>query len=69
MQSTDDQRRLLAGEYLTRARDDYERAKRTRIAYAIAAREHGMTNGEIGTLLGITEAAVRALIRRNGGEV
>lgn len=67
MDSTD-QRRRLAGEYLTRARDDFERAARVRIAYAIAARRHGLTNADIGTFLGITEGAVRKLVARHGGD-
>lgn len=68
MQSID-QRKRLAGEYLTRARDDFDRAARTRIAYAIAARRHGLTNADIGTFLGVTEGAVRKLIARHGGDV
>jgi len=66
MQSTDDEKRRIAGDYLTRVRDDLERAKRTRIAYIVAARQHGMTNSSIGALLGITEARVRQLAKIGG---
>lgn len=63
-QSIDRQR--LAGDFLTRARDDFERAARTRVKYAIMARQYGLTNADIGTFLGVTEGAVRALIKRHG---
>lgn len=53
----------LAKDFLTRARDDLERAKRTRRAYIKAARVHGLTNQQIGDVLGISEARVRQLSR------
>lgn len=62
------ERQRIAGEYLTRARDDLERAARTRIYYVVQARKYGMTNEAIGALLGISESAVRALVKRYGGE-
>lgn len=65
-QSTDRQR--IAGEYLTRARDDFERAVRTRLAYVLAARRHGMTFEAIGALLGVTEGAVRSMVKRHSGD-
>lgn len=64
--SSNEELRRIAGEYLTRARDDFERAARTRINYVFTAREYGLTNADIGTFLGIGESAVRALIRRHG---
>lgn len=67
-QRTNDDRRRIAGEYLTRARDDFERAARTRLNYIFNARRYGMTYGEIGTLLGVTEAAVRSMLKRHGGD-
>ena len=67
MAQSTEQRRRIAGEYLTRARDDFEAAARTRIRYAIMAREHGLTNADIGTFLGITEGAVRHLVAKYGG--
>ena len=60
------ERRRIAGEYLTRARDDFERAARTRIVYAVNARDHGMTNAAIGAILGVGESAVRGLLKRHG---
>ena len=68
MQSTDEEKRRIAGDYLTRVRDDLERAKRTRVEYIRLAREYGLTNEAIGMLLGITETAVRALVKRHGGD-
>lgn len=65
---SNEERRRIAGEFLTRARDDFERAARTRISYALAARRYGMTNEAIGALLGIGESAVRALLKRHGGD-
>ena len=62
-----EQRRRIAGEFLLRARDDYERAKRTRLAYILNAREYGMTFREIGELLGLTEGGVRQIIARSSG--
>lgn len=67
VQSTDDIRHI-AGDFLLRARDDYDRAKRTRIAYILAAHKHGMSNVDIGALLGVSEAAVRSMIKRHGGD-
>lgn len=63
--STQD-RRQIAGEFLSRARDDFERAARTRVAYIANARRYGMTNAEIGGLLGITEGAVRYIVKHHG---
>lgn len=55
----------LAHEFLARAAEDLAKAKRTRVAYAAAAREHGLTNVEIGSSLGISEGAVRKLLKRS----
>lgn len=63
---SNEDRRRIAGEFLTRARDDFERAARTRINYVMTARRYGMTNADIGALLGVGESAVRALIKRHG---
>lgn len=56
----------IARDYLTRARDDFENAARTRIWYVVLARRYGMTNADIGAHLGLSEGAVRALIKRHG---
>jgi predicted transcriptional regulator len=68
LQSTQDDRRRIAGDYLTRVRDDFERALRSRIYYVLLAHKYGMSNVDIGALLGISEAAVRGLIKRHGGD-
>lgn len=52
----------LARVYLDRAKDDLDRAKRTRVAYAKLARKHGLTNQQIGDALDISEARVRQLL-------
>ncbi len=65
--STQD-RRLIAGEYLTRARDDFDRAARTRVEYIVNARRYGMTLADIGALLGVTEGAVRYIVKQYGGD-
>lgn len=58
-----DPKKGIARDYLERAKDDLERAKRTRIAYVKAAQLHGLTNVEIGEVLGLSEARVRQLAR------
>lgn len=64
--ATQDDRRRIAGEYLLRVRDDIERSARTRLNYIQNARTYGMTLDEIGGLLGITEGAVRYILKRGG---
>lgn len=58
-----DGRTRIALDFLARAKDDLERAKRTRVTYAKAARKHGVTNQQIGDVLGISEARVRQLLK------
>jgi len=48
--------------FLELAADDLAQAKRTRDHYARLARKYGMTNAEIGSLLGISEARVRQIV-------
>ena len=55
----------IAGSYLERVRDDLVRAQRQRKHYIHLARELGMTFGQIGYHLGITERAVRGLYERS----
>ena len=57
-----DDKKSLALDFLSRAKGDLERAKRTRVTYARAAREHGVTNQQIGDALGVTEARVRQIL-------
>lgn len=53
MSTSQEERRRIAGEYLLRARDDFDRAERVRAAYINAARAHGLTETDISNLLGI----------------
>ncbi len=57
-------RKQIAVEYLSLSREHVERSKRLRLHYVRLARENGLTYGEIGDALGVTEAAVRKLIER-----
>lgn len=47
---------------------NYREARRQRVQAVANARAVGLTNQRIGEILGITEGAVRATIRRAGGE-
>jgi len=51
---------------LDRVRDLYESSKLNRDRLMAQARRQGMTHHEIGEVLGITESAVRAAIKRAG---
>lgn len=57
-----DARKILAVQYLERVKQDLERAKRTRTAYVKAAKEHGLTNQQIGEAVGVSEGRVRQLL-------
>lgn len=57
-------RKELAITFLTLANSEYQNQRLHRPYYARIAREHGLTNQQIGEIYGITEAAVRALIKR-----
>lgn len=59
------ERKRIAAEFLTRAADDLARATIQRVRYVKLARDYGMTNADIGTFLGVSEAAVRTLVKRN----
>ena len=59
------ERRLIALDYLTRVADDLRRVASLRIAYIQNARTHGVTNQDIATALGVSESAVRALLKRH----
>jgi len=48
--------------FLELAADDLARAKRSRDHYIGLARRYGLTNADIGTALGISEARVRAIL-------
>jgi DNA-binding transcriptional regulator LsrR (DeoR family) len=57
-------RKTIARTFLRLANDDYQRVCDRRGYYARIAREHGLTNQDIADEYGITEAAVRAIIKR-----
>jgi DNA-binding NarL/FixJ family response regulator len=61
------ERRLIALDYLTRVADDLRRVAALRVSYILNARTYGATNQDIATALGISESAVRALVKRHGG--
>lgn len=56
----------IAGEFLDRARESFEKAARVRLYYILLSRKHGVSNAKIGAHLGITESAVRAMVKRHG---
>lgn len=60
------ERRRIALEYLMRVADDLDRIARLRVSYMQAARVHGVTNQDIATALGVSESAVRAMLKRHG---
>jgi DNA-binding transcriptional regulator LsrR (DeoR family) len=57
-------RREIAGTFLKLANDEYQKHRAHRGYYASIAKQHGLTNQEIADAYGITEAAVRTLIKR-----
>lgn len=59
-----DERRRIAGEYLTRARDMLEVAERDRERYVLLARQYGMSDASIAALLGVSETDVVVLAAR-----
>lgn len=61
-------RQSIAEEYLRRSAADLAEATRTRLHYVKLARGYGLTFQRIGDALGVSEAAVRQLLARNGGE-
>lgn len=57
-------RQELARTFLKLANSEYQNHRQHRGYYATIAKQHGLTNQEIADTYGITEAAVRALIKR-----
>jgi len=62
--STTSDRRELARTFLKLANSEYQKHRQHRGYYATIAKQHGLTNQEIADAYGITEAAVRTLIKR-----
>lgn len=56
----------LALTALKTCAEDYSRARQARIQVAQAARRAGLTNQQIADAYGITESAVRGLLKRAG---
>jgi len=57
-------RQVIARTFLGLANAEYQAHRTHRGYYARIAKDHGLTNQEIADVYGITEAAVRALIKR-----
>lgn len=55
-------------EFLAVLRRQQETARLSRIHYMRLARQYGATNFEIGSELGVSEAAVRAMLKRAGSD-
>lgn len=62
----DTSRQAIARTFLKLANDEYQKHRHHRGYYARIAKQHGLTNQEIADAYGITEAAVRTLIKRAG---
>ena len=56
----------LARTFLELANSEYQRHRLHRGYYARIAKEHGLTNQDIADAYGVSEAAVRGLIKRAG---
>jgi hypothetical protein len=54
----------LARNFLRLANEEYQIRLRNRGYFARIAKDHGLTNQDIADAYGMTEAAVRALIKR-----
>jgi len=65
-QETTSDRQELARTFLKLANSEYQKHRQHRGYYARIAKQHGLTNQEIADAYGITEAAVRTLIKRAG---
>jgi len=61
-------RKEIARDYLRRAQESFVLAAHNRVNYVALARQYGVTNGEIGSILGVSESAVRAMLKRHGDE-
>lgn len=60
------ERRRLSLEYLMRVADDINRIANQRVYYVQTARKYGATHQDIASALGVTEGAVRSILRRYG---
>lgn len=56
----------FAIHYLETAQRDYEHARHMRLRRAENARKHGITNKVIGQIYGVTEGAIRKMLKQAG---
>ena len=56
-------RKEIARTFLRLAHVEYQTRRSNRVYFATLAREHGLTNQDIANEYGMTEAAVRAMIK------
>jgi len=54
----------FARDLLQLAAESYEQAQRNRVNFAKAARRHGITFRDIADAYGVTEGAIRKMLRR-----
>ncbi|WKK11940.1 hypothetical protein QYN14_25680 [Rhodococcus ruber] len=66
--STSSELRDRALEILDVLRQRQETNRLHRVHYMQLARQYGCTNQQIGDALGVSEAAVRAMLKRAGGD-
>lgn len=59
-------RKEIARTFLRLANGEYQARKERRAYFATLAKSHGLTNQDIANEYGITEAAVRAMIKTAG---
>lgn len=67
-QTTGPDRTDLALSFLKLIGEQHESTRRHRIYYAQMCRESGLTHRQIAEAYGVTEDAVRKMLKRNGGE-
>ena len=64
MSVPNEDRTVLAREFLRMAHKNYQTHYAQRVYFATIARRHGLTNREIAEAYGITEGAVRHMLKR-----
>lgn len=60
--------KAIALSYLKLTRQQMEAARRNRVVFIELGQQYGLTNVEIGSALGMTEANVRSLVKRGDSE-
>ena len=66
MSVPNEDRAALAREFLRMANQNYREHYAQRVYFATIARRHGLTNREIADAYGITEGAVRHMLKQAG---